>query len=344
MSVNPMQQPLDDIPVMVVDDARFTLEMIRRVLKVAGFTDIRVASTGAEALAALEKRRAGILIADWIMPAMDGLELTRRVRAMDGDGAHYSYVILLTGSDHPESLGVAFSGGVDDFISKSPDNQELVARLQAAGRISRLQRELIGANRRLRALNRHLDQRGALEAGGRIGNRPYLVSRLHHLLQHASARGGALWVTLVGINGQDALARAHGDEVVRQVLDTVGRRLEQTSRPVDVIGRMDESRFALVMESPAEERCHANAFRRVHQALNLRAYRTTAGYITAGASIAVCRACPAEQGSLPDAESLLGWTAGHLASAATAGRPLVVQWQPDGGAASQEASSPAPPV
>ncbi len=84
-------QPFDDISIIVVDDAKFTLEMIRRVLAKAGFQDIRVALSGAEALRMMRQRKANILVADWMMPEMDGLSLTQHVRQFDEENDHYTY-------------------------------------------------------------------------------------------------------------------------------------------------------------------------------------------------------------------------------------------------------------
>ena len=76
-----MPNPL--LSILVVDDAKFSSVMIGRTLNQAGYKDIRFANSAAEALKLLEERSAGILLADWLMPEMDGLELTARVRQQD---------------------------------------------------------------------------------------------------------------------------------------------------------------------------------------------------------------------------------------------------------------------
>ena len=60
-----------------------------------------------------------MLLADWLMPEMDGLELTGRVRQLDEMAEHYTYIILLTGKEGENVLTEAFDRGVDDFISKT---------------------------------------------------------------------------------------------------------------------------------------------------------------------------------------------------------------------------------
>jgi len=128
-----MPNPL--LSILVVDDAKFSSVMIGRALSKAGYQDIRFASSAADALAQHEQRPAHVLLADWLMPEMDGLELTGLIRQRDAVGGHYSYVILLTGRDSENALGHAFDHGVDDFISKSAMNEQLLPRIFAADRL-----------------------------------------------------------------------------------------------------------------------------------------------------------------------------------------------------------------
>ena len=105
--------------ILVVDDAKFSSAMIGRTLSQAGYQDLRFASSASEALRLLEEKPANVILADWLMPEIDGLELTARVRQLDEMTDHYSYIILLTGKEGENVLGEAFDRGVDDFISKA---------------------------------------------------------------------------------------------------------------------------------------------------------------------------------------------------------------------------------
>ncbi|MCK5791228.1 MAG: response regulator, partial [Ketobacter sp.] len=118
--------PNADLPIMIVDDAKFSGAVIGRTLKAAGFKDIRTASSAQQGLAMLESRPVNVLIADWLMPEMDGLELTDQVRQQDEQNNHYTYVILLTARESVEALSEAFDRGVDDFIYKSDMTKQLI--------------------------------------------------------------------------------------------------------------------------------------------------------------------------------------------------------------------------
>ncbi|WP_134612310.1 response regulator, partial [Pseudomonas aeruginosa] len=136
--------PNPDLSILVVDDAKFSSAMIGRALSQAGYQDIRFASSASEALQQLEQRPVSVLLADWLMPEMDGLELTARVRQLDESINHYTYIVLLTGKEGENVLGEAFDRGVDDFVSKAAMNEQLVPRIYAADRLcNTLQRLLV---------------------------------------------------------------------------------------------------------------------------------------------------------------------------------------------------------
>ena len=128
--------PSSSLSILVVDDTKFSSVMIGRALGQAGYQDIRYASSGLEALEQIRQRPAQLLLADWLMPQMDGLTLTSSVRSLDEQSGNYTYVLLLTGKEGSAALAQAFEKGVDDFISKTDMNEQLVPRVRAAERIA----------------------------------------------------------------------------------------------------------------------------------------------------------------------------------------------------------------
>ena len=77
-----------DLPILVVDDAKFSSMVVGRTLRNAGCRDMRIANNAPAALKA-EQRPVSVLIADWLMPEMDGLQLTDQVRQQDEQNNHY---------------------------------------------------------------------------------------------------------------------------------------------------------------------------------------------------------------------------------------------------------------
>ncbi len=118
--------------VLIVDDDDMALTVLERALTQAGH-EVAMARHGGEALATLRADSCRLVISDWVMPEMDGLELCRRIRSEDFPG--YVYVILLTSRDAASDIVEGLSAGADDFIAKPFEPDELRVRVRAGERI-----------------------------------------------------------------------------------------------------------------------------------------------------------------------------------------------------------------
>lgn len=317
--------PPHDLPILIVDDARFTLEMHQRALKSAGYRDVRATTRADDALEMIKRRKPAILLLDWLMPDTDGLSLTALVRQFDEENNHYTYIILCTAKEELASLNEAFEHGVDDFIVKSPDSTELLARIRAAGRIALMQNDLLTANNRLLELDRRREQRSSFDAVTGLGNAAYLERQTEELLRYVEGRGGTACCAVVELEGLEALQGRYGNSLVVEVLDITATRLKQSIRPLDVVARIGADRFALLMLIGQHGTAHPHAFRRIYQSLNLRAYKTTVGFLNVGAVIAMT-AVRRSGGSGPDAASVVRFTCEQLPQAREAGRVHLVPW------------------
>lgn len=102
------------IKVMLVNDQPHLRAMIRRTLQDLGFKDVRESGDAAEALAAVRGDRVHLIISDYAMPAMNGLELLERVRADPVIGK--TVFIMLTGSADRELVRKAAALGVNNYV------------------------------------------------------------------------------------------------------------------------------------------------------------------------------------------------------------------------------------
>jgi len=123
-------------PVLVVDDDPICRDLLRHVLETLGY-NVEVASDGDEALDMACRGDFRIVLSDWQMPGMSGVELCSRIRGRQLSG--YVYFILLTCLDRGENLVAGLRAGADDFINKPFDPKELQVRLRAAERIVSLE-------------------------------------------------------------------------------------------------------------------------------------------------------------------------------------------------------------
>jgi CheY-like chemotaxis protein len=129
--------------VLVADDDDVTRLLLRSALAKLGHQVIEAAN-GRDALAAWEKDQQPLIISDWEMPDLDGLELCRRIRALNDTA--FAYIILLTSRTGKADYFEAMEAGADDFISKPFDKEQIATRVRVAGRILDLHENLRTAN------------------------------------------------------------------------------------------------------------------------------------------------------------------------------------------------------
>ena len=126
--------------VLVADDDPVTALMLHRILSKLGH-QVTSAANGKEALELfLQHDDLQVVLSDWMMPEMDGLELCRRVRARRQ--ARYTYVLIATTRSGKQNCIEALDAGADDFITKPVDAGELAARLRVAERTLGVQAEI----------------------------------------------------------------------------------------------------------------------------------------------------------------------------------------------------------
>ncbi len=122
--------------ILTVDDDPISLQLLGKALRAAGH-EVEAASDGLQALEVLRRGECRLVITDWNMPRLDGLELCRRVRRHDFSG--YVYVILLTSHDTRQKVVEGMTAGADDFISKPFHPAELLVRVRAGERVLALE-------------------------------------------------------------------------------------------------------------------------------------------------------------------------------------------------------------
>ncbi len=122
--------------VLIVDDSKLALMALKGLLTNAGY-EVLTAMNGQEALEVLKKHPARLVISDWEMPVMNGIEFCRAIRAEDFPG--YVYFLLLTSHGTLDEMIQGLSAGADDFIAKPYSPDEVIARMRAGERILSLE-------------------------------------------------------------------------------------------------------------------------------------------------------------------------------------------------------------
>jgi len=130
--------------VLVVDDSRLQRKLVSASLKKWGFEVVQ-AESGDAALELCRSHTPDLILSDWMMPGMDGITFCREFRALNTES--YGYFILLTSKSEKEEVAQGLEAGADDFLTKPVNADELRARIGAAERIIRMERELQEKNR-----------------------------------------------------------------------------------------------------------------------------------------------------------------------------------------------------
>jgi phosphoserine phosphatase RsbU/P len=126
--------------VLVADDEPVSRTVVTAMLRKAGY-EVVLAADGAEALRALQSPDApAMAIIDWMMPNPDGVEVCRRLRSIETDTP--PYVILLTSRGSSDDVVTGLHAGADDYVTKPPHAEELLARVNVGARVVRLQQAL----------------------------------------------------------------------------------------------------------------------------------------------------------------------------------------------------------
>lgn len=142
------------LTVVVAEDNEIQRIYLTRLLEVLGYNVVAVAD-GKEALARLQDTNAQILLSDLRMPRMNGIELTRNIRALNL--TQYVHIIMVTGQDEDDVRTEALEAGVDDFLTKERSPATLKARIRVADRLVRHAEELARSNRRLQETHARLE-------------------------------------------------------------------------------------------------------------------------------------------------------------------------------------------
>jgi two-component system NtrC family sensor kinase len=134
--------------VLLAEDEPVSRRLLESYLEKWGH-EVVPTESGTEAWRLFQEGDFAMVISDWMMPEMDGLELIRRIRNLKRSPL-YVYTILITAKSKKEDLVEAMDAGADDFVTKPFDRDELRVRLRAGERIVRLERELAAQNKALR--------------------------------------------------------------------------------------------------------------------------------------------------------------------------------------------------
>ncbi len=237
--------------ILIVEDDPIIRTLLQTWLKVEVGHSLMSAADGAEALAIARSFMPQIIITDWRMPVMNGLDLCKALR--QSEWGQSIYVLMLTAADGDDDLVQAFDAGVDDYLTKPLNRKALGARLKAAWRYVHMRETWMRDNDRLTrsaaelALsNRRFQLASLTDALTGIPNRRAGQSVLVQAISAAQRYGVPLCVISIDIDHFKAINDNFGHVVGDEVLHTIGQTLQQAARKEDTVCRWGGEEFFII--------------------------------------------------------------------------------------------------
>jgi two-component system, cell cycle response regulator len=197
-----------DFPILIADDDPVTRKLLERTLAKKGF-QVTVEDDGRKAFERFQKEFFPLVVSDWMMPGMDGLEICKAIRGVETEG--YVFIILLTSRDNRQDIVRGLEAGADDYLTKPFNPAELVARINTGVRILKLERSLKKANDEIRTLSITDQLTGCY-------NRLYMAERMEPEIKRAKRYRHWLSVIMCDIDHFKQVNDTHGHQVGDVVL------------------------------------------------------------------------------------------------------------------------------
>lgn len=222
--------------ILVVDDEPTMRAIFVRILSRAGFQVAQVAD-GLEAFEQIARDPPDLVVCDWMMPGMDGLELCRRLKARDHD---VPFTILVSAKNEPEDFVAGLDSGADGYIAKPVQSGEFLAQVRAGLRIRRLEQRLV-------RLNQELQRLAVTDPLTQVANRRAFTARLSHEFDRHARSGEPFGLLMMDVDRlkqcNDSLGHQTGDDVLRQTAGIIASQL----RSIDLLARWGGDEFAALL-------------------------------------------------------------------------------------------------
>lgn len=312
-----------DRRVLVVDDDPAMLKLLSRFLLRADY-QVLTAADGKAALDVLHREAPPIVLSDWSMPGMSGLDLCHTIRASQASG--FVYIIIVTAHSDKDRAVEALDAGANDFLTKPFHHQELLARLNAGMRIvtleadlKRQQRALQKANARMVMLNRKLEQAATTDELTGLPNRREIMNQLKRLWSNSLRYDQPLSCVMMDIDHFKRCNDGHGHTAGDTVLCHTAKLLGRSARTGDLVGRIGGEEFLVLCPGTASAAA-MRAAERLRKTVESNAFVVGPATLHITISAGVAQRCKQTQ----NMEDLLKCADQALYAAKRAGRNQVV--------------------
>jgi two-component system, cell cycle response regulator len=223
--------------ILVADDSPIYRKLVEQALSQA-HCSVLLAKNGQQAVDLFAKHRPAVVITDWTMPDISGIELCQCIRR--NFELSYAYIILLTGNTDKEEVIKGLSAGADDYLTKPFHPGELLARVGVGRRIVELHRQV-------QAKNHLLEELALTDALTGLPNRRAIDVWVNRQLSAAARHDFPIWVVMADLDFFKKINDTYGHDAGDTVLKSFAEILKANTRQSNICGRLGGEEFLMVM-------------------------------------------------------------------------------------------------
>ncbi len=239
-------------PILIAEDNPVSRMLLEKTLIKAGY-EVATVTNGREALESFKKKFFPIVLTDWMMPEMDGPQLCNAIRKNISTG--YVFIFMLTAKGSTGDMVAGLEAGADDYLTKPFNRDELIARLNTATRVLKLEKSLKDANEEIRTLS-------ITDPLTKCYNRTFMDEQFPKELKRAIRYNHPISLVMVDIDYfkkvNDKYGHQAGDEVLKDLVRSINKLIRSD---VDWLARFGGEEFLVVFPETAFERAEALAER-----------------------------------------------------------------------------------
>ncbi|HXN18437.1 MAG TPA: diguanylate cyclase [Candidatus Binatus sp.] len=231
-----MNKSVEQLKILVADDSAVYRKVVEQTLPPDQYS-ILFAKTGQSAIDLFKQHCPALVITDWVMPDLTGIEVCRQIRASAQNS--YTYIIIITSASEKERVVEGLEAGADDYLAKPFHPKEMLARVGVG-------RRLVDLHQQIESQNRLLKELALTDALTGLPNRRAVEDWANGQLSAAVRHGYSFWVVIADLDNFKVINDTYGHDAGDTVLKEFARILKRSVRSSDICGRTGGEEFIII--------------------------------------------------------------------------------------------------